>query len=83
MSEPVDFTKKWDFSDVILQFDDETKVYANRMTLCQWSPVFKVMLMTNNFKERDQNMIKLPEKKRKNFIKLMEVLHPPSKSITG
>ena len=62
MSETVDFTKEWDFSDVIFQFDDGSKVYANKMTLCQWSPVLKVMLMTNDFKERDQNMIKLPEK---------------------
>ena len=46
MSEPVDFTNEWEFSDVIFQFDDGIKVYANKMTLCQWSPVLKVMLTT-------------------------------------
>ena len=78
-----DFTIKWDFSDMCLKTDDGTLIYVNRSTLCQWSPVFKVMLMTGNFKEKDEDVVEIREKNTENLIKFMKVLHPPPAVING
>ena len=78
-----DFTIKWDLSDMCLKTDDGTLIYVNRSTLCQWSPVFKVMLMTGDFKEKDQEVVEIREKETEDLIKFMEVLHPPPAVING
>ena len=81
--EIVDFNEGRNASKIIFQFDDGSKIYANKMILCQRSPVLNIMLTTENFKERDQNVINLPEKECGEFVKLMEVLHLQTKPITG
>ena len=78
-----DFRNGWEFSDVTFKCDDGETVHASRYALCEWSPVFKTMLMTENFKEKDQNIIELPGKKASDLVKLMEVIHIPPKPITG
>ena len=79
----LDFKNGWDLSDVRFKFDNEEIVHANRYVLCQWSPVFKTMLTTQHFKEKNQEIIDFPEKNVSDFLKLMEVLHIPPKPITG
>lgn len=55
-------------------------VYVSKETLAIYSPVFKKMFY-GNFKEADENCVKLPDKKLTDVVELLQCLLPyPSKS---
>ena len=54
-----------------LKTDDGSLIHVNRSTLCQWSPVFKVMLMTGNFKKKDQYVVEIREKNTEDLTKFI------------
>ena len=78
-----DFRNGWDLSDIKFKCDNEEYVHASKYILCEWSRVFKTMLTTQHFKEKNQDIIELPGKKASDLVKLMEVIHIPPKPITG
>lgn len=56
------------------------KLFVSKETLAIYSPVFKKMFY-GNFKESEENFVKLPEKKLPDVVELLECLLPyPSKS---
>ena len=77
----VDFSKPWTYSDIAF-IVEEKRVYASKMILSMWSPVFEAMFH-DNFKEKNAKEISLPGKKFDAVIELMKVLHPPNKEICG
>ena len=80
-NESVDFSKPWTYADI--GFIVEGKhVYANKMILSMWSPVFAAMF-SNNFREKTAKEIELPGKKYEDVLEMMQVLHPPNKNIDG
>lgn len=78
----IDFSQQWSYSDIIFVIEDTKKVYANKMILSLWSPVFEAMFR-DNFKEKTAKEIELPGKEFKSIIEMMEVLHPPNKDISS
>jgi hypothetical protein len=67
------------FSDIILEVE-ERRFHVHKAILTQWSPVFNVML-TSDFKERSDDVIRLPDKKACDVLELLQVLYPPEKPI--
>ena len=78
----INFIKGWDMSDLAFKTDDGTLVYVNKAILCHWSPVFKAMF-AGDYKEKNQDIVKLPGKEAEDLIKFMAVLHPPPAPING
>ena len=72
----IDFTKPWEYSDVIFIVEDQ-KVYANKMILSMSSPVMKAMF-ESDFRETHSEAIKLPGKTLNVFLDLMKAVHPPN-----
>ena len=58
-------------------------LYANAATMKMWSPVFATMLKECSFKEGTSKEVKLPKKKMKDMLELLEVLHPTRKPVTS
>jgi len=80
-SQNIDFSTQWPHSDIT--FVVETKpLYASKLILLLWSPVFKAMF-ENNFKEKNAIEIALPGKKHSDMLELLAVTHPPNREITG
>ncbi len=77
----VDFKKEWAYSDIVFMVEDK-KVYASKMILSMWSPVFEAMF-SDNFKEKNAKEINLPGKIFEDVVEMMDVLHPPNKEIEG
>ncbi len=82
MSKEIDFSQKWDYSDIVFVAEEGKKVYANKMIISMWSPVFEAMFR-DNFREKTAKEIELPGKDHSALIEMMEVLHPPNKDICG
>ncbi len=59
-----------------------SQVYANKMILSMWSPVFEAMFH-DDFREKTAREIELPGKSRRACVEMMEVLHPPNKDISS
>ena len=79
--ESIDFSKQWEYSDIIFLVEDKP-VHANKMVISMWSPVFAAMFRSN-FKEKDAQEVKLPDKNYEDVLEMMAVLHPPNKDICG
>lgn len=77
----IDFSKSWQYADIIFVVENK-KVFASKMILSLWSPVFEAMF-SDNFKEKDAKEIPLPGKKFDDIVLLMQVLHPPNQEITS
>ena len=80
-SSEINFCDPWKHSDITFDIEDQT-IYASKLILSMWSPVFDAMF-NDNFKEKDATIIKLPGKEKKNMLLLMKVLHPPNEEIHG
>ena len=78
----INFTQPWTYSDITFIVEVTKKVYANKMILSMWSPVFEAMFR-DNFKEKTAKEIDLPGKEFKSVVEMMEVLHPPNKDISS
>ena len=76
-----DFTKSWRYADITFMVEDKP-LYACKMVLAMWSPVFEAMF-SDNFKERNAKEIRLPDKNHDDMVELMKVLHPPNQEICG
>jgi len=57
----LDFTSRDEFTDVILVFDDDRKLYTSRSILAVLSPVFRRML-SSDMKEKETGEVRLPGK---------------------
>ena len=79
--DPIDFTESWTYSDITFVVD-ERKVFANKVVLTLWSPVFEAMFQ-HDFKEKGSAQIELPGKSFDGMMELMRVLHPPNSDICG
>lgn len=80
-SQSIDFSTEWQHSDI--KFVVEGKpLFASKLILTLWSPVFKAMF-ENNFKEKNAIEIALPGKKYSDIIELLSVTHPPNQEISG
>ena len=77
----IDFTKPWGYADITFLVEDK-RIYANKMILSMWSPVFEAMFH-DNFKEKNAREVELPGKKFEDIMEMMKVLHPPNNEITG
>ena len=75
----------WDFTsptDLVLVIE-ERDFHVHRQILCDCSPVFRVMLESEHFSEKDQKYILLPEKKAADFQQLLNFIYPFGHAITG
>ncbi len=77
----VDFSQPWAYADIVLLVE-EKRLYASKMILSMWSPVFEAMFQ-DNFKEKNAKEIQLPGKKYNDVLEMLHVLHPPNKEICG
>ena len=75
----VDFSKPWTYADITFVVE-EKRIYACKMILSMWSPVFEAMF-SDNFKEKNAKEISLPGKQYDDVLEMMKVLHPPNKEI--
>ena len=62
------------------QREQETCLYANRLVLSMWSPVFEAMF-EDNFQEATMQTILLPGKSAEDFEELLRVTHPPTNEV--
>ena len=69
-----DFSKPWQFSDVVLVVGGET-FHVHRSMLAMWSPVFSSMF-TAQFKEQKADKIPLPGKKAAEIKEMLQVIYP-------
>lgn len=76
----IDFKSPWNYSDIQFLVEKKT-IYANKMILSLWSPVFAAMF-GGDFKEKDAKQIPLPGKKFNDMLALVEVIHPPNKELS-
>ncbi|CAD5121137.1 DgyrCDS9673 [Dimorphilus gyrociliatus] len=81
MTQDIDFTKPWEYSDIKLKVENKL-VYANKLIFCMWSPVFRAMF-SKNFKEKDAEEIELPGKFYDAILQFCKVVHPPCSEING
>ena len=72
----LDFSQPWEFSDVVLLVE-ENRFHVHRSILAMWSPVFSKMF-TANFKEKTEQVIRLPEKKASEIREMLLVIYPKS-----
>ena len=83
LSSPI--RRYWDFTqqpDVILVVEDED-IYAHRAVLSYASPVFRVMLESDHFIEKNSTKINLPYKKVEDIQQLLNFIYPFGHQITG
>ena len=75
----------WDFtqrSDLTLHVEDKS-FYTHRYILTRCSPVFRVMLESGNFREKEMDVIELPYKKAEEVQQLLNFVYPFAHQITG
>jgi hypothetical protein len=75
-----DFTVPDEMSSVTLVLEG-SKLYVHREILAAWSPVFKCMFV-QDFKEKEQKEIELPDKKVDDFVELLHCMYPPIRPVT-
>lgn len=76
-----DFTSIDEMSSLTLVIEG-SKLYVHKEILAAWSPVFKSMFI-RDFKEKEQKVIELPDKKVDDFVELLHCMYPPIKAVTG
>lgn len=77
--------KYWDFTqapDVVLEVEGED-IYAHRAILINASPVFRVMLESDHFIEKNLAKICLPQKRVVDIQQLLNFIYPFGHQITG
>ena len=72
----LDFSRPWEFSDVVLLVEGN-RFHVHRSILAMWSPVFSKMF-TANFKEKTEQVIRLPEKNASEIREMLLVIYPKS-----
>ncbi|XP_047136168.1 speckle-type POZ protein-like isoform X2 [Hydra vulgaris] len=68
----------WEFNrkaDVTLLVEGE-ELYVHRFILSSCSPVFNVMLESDNFIEKNSRIIPLPDKKREDIQEMLNFIYP-------
>lgn len=70
-----DFERDHNNSDVVFVIEGK-RLYAHRLILSQWSPVFKAMF-ESEFLEREAAEIHLPQKSCQEVVDLLQYLYPP------
>ena len=71
-------TPLWDFrtpTDMVLIVEDH-EFYVHKSVLAKASPVFKVMLESGDFKEKNMGKIELPGKSKEDIHRLLLFLYP-------
>ena len=68
--------------DVVLIVEHED-YYVHKELLTDASPVFKVMLESEIFRDKKLKKIELPGKKGKDILQLLNCLYPHGSRITG
>ena len=76
MSYSLDFSKPWQFSDVVLVVEGE-RFHVHRNILGMWSEVFTTMF-TSGFKEKYSKDVPLPGKKSSEIKEMLLVIYPTS-----
>ena len=77
--------KLWDFTqqpDIILQVENQD-IYAHKTVLCNASPVFRVMLESEHFVEKNMSKIILPFKRIADVQQLLNFIYPFGHQISG
>ena len=75
----------WDFRkapDLVLVVEDE-EYHVHKEILTEASPVFKVMLESENFLEKHSRRILLPGKREADIQQLLNFLYPYGHNISG
>ena len=70
-----DFRHKSEYLDTAFIVEDRL-LFASRLVLCMWSPVFRLML-EGDFKEKEMDQIPLPNKQYEDWLEFMKCVHPP------
>nr|XP_047137405.1 speckle-type POZ protein-like A [Hydra vulgaris] len=68
----------WEFNrkdDLTILVEDE-ELYVHRFILASCSPVFNVMLESDDFVETNKNVIPLPNKKKENIQEMLNYVYP-------
>lgn len=76
MSYLLDFSKPWQFSDVVLVVEEE-RFHVHRNILGMWSEVFTTMF-TSGFKEKTTREVPLPGKRSSQIKEMLLVIYPTS-----
>ena len=76
MPYPLDFSKPWQFSDVVLVVEED-RFHVHRNILGIWSEVFTTMF-TSGFKEKYSGEVPLPGKKSSEIKEMLLVIYPTS-----
>lgn len=76
MSYSLDFSKPWQFSDVVLVVEGD-RFHVHRNILGMWSEVFTTMF-TSGFKEKYSGEVPLPGKKSSEIKEMLLVIYPTS-----
>ena len=75
----------WDFRkarDLVLVVENE-EYHVHREILTEVSPVFRVMLQSENFRESYSRRIELPGKSGSDIQELLNLLYPHGHEISG
>ena len=75
-TDALDFSKPWQFSDVVLVVEEE-RFHVHRNILGMWSEVFTTMF-TSEFKEKTARDVPLPGKKSSEIKEMLLVIYPTS-----
>ena len=76
MSYSLDFSKPWQFGDVVLVVEEE-RFHVHRNILGMWSEVFTTMF-TSGFKEKTAREVPLPGKRSSQIKEMLLVIYPTS-----
>ena len=77
--------RSWDFTqraDLTL-YVEEKEFFVHRGILCKYSPVFQVMLESDNFREKNSQIINLPNKRADDVQQMLNFIYPFGHQITG
>lgn len=74
MPYPLDFSKPWQFSDVVLVVEED-RFHLHRNILGMWSEVFTTMF-TSGFKEKYPGEVPLLGKKSSEIKEMLLVIYP-------
>lgn len=75
----------WNFAeppDLVLKVENK-EYHVHKRILTEVSPVFKVMLESENFREKNLRKIELPGKRAEDMHVLLNLLYPFGHQITG
>ena len=76
LTDSLDFSKPWQYSDVVLVVKSE-RFHVHRNILGVWSEVLTAMF-TSHFKEKTAQEVPLPEKKSAEIKEMLLVIYPTS-----